>query len=158
METAPPPDTLQVMHQILVPLAAALVGACGWILLEFCGRPVRQFFELRREIRTEMLRFAHVSAPNPAARFLPSWSGDDFDFDATLDEARTASELFRQMGARMMAFGETEWLAAKIVRAFGFEPVVAGYTLIKLSADLITYGSDRAPHRAALAKALRFKF
>src|SRR5271156_841784 len=42
---------------------ALFFGAIGWLALEFLGRPIRDFFDLRRRVRTEMLKFEHVSLP-----------------------------------------------------------------------------------------------
>jgi hypothetical protein len=55
----------------------------------------------------------------------------------------------------MMAFGETEWVAAKCVRLLGYGPLEAAHGLIGLSNLLVEYGSERAPHRASINNALR---
>ena len=54
-----------------------------------------------------------------------------------------------------MAFGETEWVAAKCVRLLGFEPLEAAQGLIGLSNSFVDYGPERAAHRARINNTLR---
>jgi hypothetical protein len=42
---------------ILDAFGVLIFGAIGWFTLEFFGRPIRDFFDLRRRVRTEMLKF-----------------------------------------------------------------------------------------------------
>jgi hypothetical protein len=39
---------------LLNALGVIALGAMGWFTLEFVGRPVRGFFDLRRQVRTHM--------------------------------------------------------------------------------------------------------
>jgi hypothetical protein len=40
-----------------------LVGAASaWLLTEFLGRPFRQFFDMRREVSSSLVRFGNVMA------------------------------------------------------------------------------------------------
>jgi len=61
-------------------------GLVGWFATDFLARPIRQFFQLRGEICEAAVMFDNVRA------------GDV----TRLKEARDA---FRELGARMLAFG-----------------------------------------------------
>jgi hypothetical protein len=100
-----------------------------------------------------MLRLANVPAPDPKWTY-PTYSKDDLDrlFRPTLEVQST----FRSLGTRMMAFGETELVAAKCVQLLGFDPLEAAHGLIGLSNAFSEYGPERAAHRARINKALRF--
>ena len=52
------------MAQFLSGLSDVLLGAMGWVALEFVGRPIRSFFDLRRETRRQMFFLANVSPVN----------------------------------------------------------------------------------------------
>ncbi len=75
-----------------------------------------------------------------------------------MESVREAQEILRDLGVRAMAFGKTEWLAAKVLRFMRLDPIEAGHSLIGLSNAYDKYGEERAAHRANIAKALRFPF
>src|SRR5262249_32701105 len=105
-------------------------------------------------IRHEMLRLANVTAPDP------SWSGPTYSeetLEKLLRPSRDAQAKLRSLGTRMIAFAETEWIAAKGVRRLGYDPLRAGQGLIGLSNSIGVYGMERAEHRASINKALRFR-
>ena len=43
-------------------LTVATTGAFGWFALEFLGRPIRNFFDMRRSVRDQMLLLGNVAA------------------------------------------------------------------------------------------------
>jgi hypothetical protein len=43
------------MTSILSGILPLVFGAIGWVVFEFLGRPVRSFFDLRRETKRQML-------------------------------------------------------------------------------------------------------
>ena len=51
------------MTTVISAAGAILLGAIGWFTLEFVGRPIRQFFDLRREIHQQMMFLANVAIP-----------------------------------------------------------------------------------------------
>jgi hypothetical protein len=138
-------------------LSALIVGFLGGVLgalsTDFIRAPFRQFFTLRTEIRHEMLRLANVPPPDP------SWTHPTYSEEA-VDRLRRpsldAQATLRNLGTRMMAFAETEYIATRCVRLFGFEPLEAARGLIGLSNSFVQYGPERAEHRARINKALRF--
>src|SRR5262249_28515021 len=120
-----PWDTLSTL------VTAFLGGIVGALASDFVRVPFRQFFNLRAEIRSEMLRLANVSA---------------LDLTRNLE----AQETLRRLGARMMAFGETETVVVKIVRWRGYDPKEAGSGLIGFSNTFSERGSERAAHRGRI--------
>jgi hypothetical protein len=130
------------LYTLIVGFIGGILGALG---VDFVRAPVRQFFNLRTEIRHKMLRLANVPAPDPKWTF-PTYSQNDLD--RLLGPSREAQSTFRDLGTRMMAFGETEWVASKCVRWLGFEPSEAARGLIGLSNSFVEYGAERAAHRA----------
>ena len=156
---------------ILTAFGGILLGAMGWLALEFVGRPVRGFFDLRREVHQQLMFLANVAVPSKASSYghsahidaiLASARGIDVEAEkaaharevATFESAVTT---LRRLGTQMKAFGETEFFAALSVRLLGFDPVKAGSGLIGLSNSLHEYGQPRASHRATIEEALKLR-
>ena len=136
-----------------VALELVLLGI-GWIGFRFLTRNIRDFLDLRLEIRRHMQRFATVASLRSDA---PPLSGaetppgaDPSPIDEPSLEHGTA--VFRQLGFRMLLFTQNARLAAWVVRMMGYDPVKAGDNLISLSHD-----TGRAFRRKSVADALRFK-
>jgi len=135
-------------------LTVAATGAFGWFAIEFLGRPIRKFFELRRLVRYQIL-LANVPAPQARETCVTSEQIKRYDID--LKNSREAQRILRDLGARMLAFGESETAACIAIKPFGFDPSIAGHNLIGLSNSLDRYGTDRAAFRKDVEAALRFK-
>ena len=135
-------------------LTVAATGAFGWFAIEFLGRPIRKFFDLRRLVRHQIL-LANVPAPQPRETCVTSEQIKRYAIDQK--NAREAQRILRDLGARMLAFGESETAACIAIKPFGFDPSIAGHNLIGLSNSLDRYGSDRAALRRNVEEALRFK-
>jgi len=130
-----------------------LGGVVGAVAIDFVRTPLREFFALRTEIRDVTLRLANIPPPDPTWK-VPTYSEEAIE--RLLRPSREAEAKLRSLGSRMIAFGDTEWIAVEIVRYLGFDPSQAGYGLIGLSNSLAQYGDERATHRASINKALRF--
>ena len=136
-------------------LTVAATGAFGWSALAFLGPPIRNFFDLRRLVRHRMSFLANVPAPQPRETCVTSEQIKRYDKD--LKNSREAQRILRDLGARMLAFGESETAACIAIKPFGFDPSIAGHNLIGLSNSLDRYGTDRAAFRKDVEAALRFK-
>ena len=134
-------------------LAVAATGAFGWFAIEFLGRPIRKFFELRRLVRHQIL-LANVSAPQARETCVTSEQIKRYDID--LKNSREAQRILRELGSHLLAFGESEPAACIVIKPFGFDPFIAGRNLIGLSNTLDRYGTDRATFRKNVEKALQF--
>jgi hypothetical protein len=136
-----------------VALELVLLGI-GWIGFRFLTRNIRDFLDLRFEIRRHMQRFATVAplrsdAPRMSVVETPP-GADPSPIDEPSLEHGTA--VFRQLGFRMLLFTQNARLAAWVVRMMGYDPVKAGDNLISLSHD-----TSREFRRKSIADALRFK-
>jgi hypothetical protein len=112
------------------------LAAITWIVLEFAARPVRSFFDLRREVRRRMLQFANVPV------FKPTPGNEGIDVSHMIPGAKEARDAFRDLGSQMRSFGETEHAATWV---YG------------LSNTIAKYGPERAAHRKDINAALRIK-
>jgi hypothetical protein len=142
------------MAQFLSVVSVVLLGAIGWFALEFIGRPIRSFFDLRRETRRQMLFLANV----PPVSFID----DDLRASEPVHQQSIAAVLnvektFRDLGTQLIAFGESEWAASRLVRIAGFDPIAAGNALIGFSNNANDRGAERAEFRRRITEALRFE-
>src|SRR5690242_17900310 len=118
-----------------------LTGIAGWLVAEFFGRPFRAFFQMRTEIRQEMLRLENVPPPKPHWTY-PTYTRDDLD--RLMKPSSDAKVTFRGLGTRLKAFTETERGATKAVEFLGFNPADAALGLIGLSNVFDKHGEERA--------------
>ncbi len=137
----------------LVTIAGA--GALGWIVLEFLGKPIGAFFDLRDQVRAQLLLLANVAPPKP--RETISTSPQIHQYGVALKAGREAHRILRDLGSQMLAFSENEIAACNGVAPFGFDPVAAGSDLIALSNTYDRYWAGRADFGNKIEKALRFK-
>ena len=135
-------------------LTVAATGGLGWFAVQFLGRPIRNFFALRRSVRHQMLFLANAPAPQPRETCVTFEQIQRYDTD--LKNVREAQRILRDLGSHMLAFGESETAACIAIKPFGFDPSIAGRNLIGLSNTLDRHGTDRATFRKNVEKALRF--
>jgi hypothetical protein len=141
--------------QLIWPFVA---GAAGWFVLEFVGRPVRQFFDLRGEVIRQMAVFANVRARWKEVRdSVGATSGEVEEMglsDLEIQRLEEAQRLLRDLASQMRAFAQNEWLAVRIVRWLHYDPLKASGGLFGLSNALDTYGGNRAFQTKAVEGAL----
>ena len=142
------------MQWYVIFISVATIGALGWFALELIGRPVRNFFDLRRSVRHQMLSLANIPAPQPRETCVTSEQIRQYDAD--LKNAREAQRSLRDLASQMLAFAESERAACIAVRPFGFDPSSAGSGLIGLANTLDRHGTGRASFRKNVERALRF--
>jgi hypothetical protein len=146
---------------IIQTLITATVAALAWIILEFVGRPLRKFLDLRGEVIRNLVQFANVRA---RYKDIPDDSGAvsgeveelnlGYDEIARLESAQNA---FRDLAAQLSAFSGNETFALRAAMLLGYDPANASKGLIGLSNELDTYGEGRSFHRKTLAVALKLK-
>jgi hypothetical protein len=100
---------MSVILSILWPVALSFIG---WLVFQLIGRPVRDFLDLRREVRRRMLQFANV----PVVKLTPAGKG--LDPSELVPRGKEAQDLFRDLGSQMRSFGETEYGATWVLRRF----------------------------------------
>jgi hypothetical protein len=130
-------------------LVVIVLGAVGWFGAEFIGRPVREFFDLRRKFKTQMLRFGDLTLPPlPLDKRLVR--------PRVTDDLRNARVALGDLSDEMISFGQSEWLAAYFVRRLGFHPITAGRRLAVLAEELGTDLESRDANYRAVCRALKF--
>src|SRR5258708_2612260 len=106
----------------LVTIAGA--GALGWIVLEFLGKPVRAFFDLRDQVRAQLLLLANVAPPKRQETISTSLKIQQYD--VALKAGREAQRILRALGPQMLAFRKSKIPACNGIATFGFDAVAAG--------------------------------
>ncbi|MEY9110378.1 hypothetical protein ABH999_006574 [Bradyrhizobium yuanmingense] len=143
------------MQTILSFLGLAASGALGWFALEFVGRPIRSFFDLRKEVRQQLLFLANIQTELPKP-FIMLEDRSRKTFDRMVEAKRIKGRTLRELGTKMLAFAEGEQLAEPVLRKLGYDPRSAGDALMGLSNNL-EHGEARARFSIAIEKALRFE-
>ncbi|MBI4275508.1 MAG: hypothetical protein HY659_12505 [Rhizobiales bacterium] len=145
-----------IIFEVILPIAAVVAG---WIAMEFVGRPVRKFFDLRGEVIRRMTQFANVRARQKEVRDdVGATSGNVELLDlsdkenARLEEAQS---VLRDLASQMRSFADNELLAVRIVRLLRYDPQNASAGLIGLSNSIDTFGGNKAFQIKTIEKALR---
>jgi hypothetical protein len=142
------------MTQFLSGISVVLLGAIGWFALEFVGRPIRSFFDLRRETGRQMFFLANVA---PVEFVDDHIRAADPAHQRSIAAVQNVEKTFRDLGTQLLAFGESEWPASRLVKLAGFDATAAGNALIGFSNNANVYGAEKAEFRRRVGQALRFK-
>jgi hypothetical protein len=147
------------MDVTLQTIGSFAVAAFAWIILEFIGRPLRRFFDLRGEVLRQLTMFANVF---PLYKDIPDDSGaisgnmEVLDVpQAEIDRTHEAERIFRDLASQMRAFAGNETLALSACRMIGYDPFSAGSGLIGLSNSIDKDRPERAFHKKTIAIALK---
>ena len=135
----------------LITISAAAV--LGWFVFELLGRPIRAFFELRRKILKRLLVLGNISLPKP--REMAVSSREIREYNQAVRNVREAQRIFRNLGFRLLAFGENEPATRNALGLLGWNLVAAGSGLIKLSEAYSRPDTNRAGLCNQIKKALR---
>ena len=142
------------MQTILAFLGFAVSGAVGWFVSEFVARPIRSFFDLRKEVRQQMLFLSNVVTDLPKP-FVTIEDKSRKRFDQLVEAKQRKRLVLRELGTKLLAYADGEPVAAFLLRKLGYDPRSAGSALIGLSNNL-GQGNERATFSTSLKKALRF--
>jgi hypothetical protein len=135
-------------------LIAVIAAAGGWLAVLLIGRPVRDFFDLRREVRRRMIEFSNIPARWNEA---PDAPGARIAINISSAEAESLNEAERVLlclASQMASFAETETIAVWALKQIGFDPAKAGRGLIGLSNTVDTYGNSHAFYMRSTEEAL----
>lgn len=150
---------------MLQALSGFLAAAIGWLTLEFLGRPLRRFFDLRGETvelltRVGNIRAAYSQFDEEVAEGIFTSRRESAHIELTsveLDALASARKEIRALASRFCAFALNETIASKAVALIGYNALNAGQSLIGLSNMLDTYGKERSDQKNAVSAALKFK-
>ena len=129
------PDTAMTWPEAVF-VELILIGI-AWNGLKFITRNVRRFFELRYEVRRQMLGVAAALWPSDEA--------------AALQRGEPEPATFRELGFQILMLAHNARLACWSLRLMGFDPVKAGDNLISLA-----HNPRLVFRRRLIARALRF--
>jgi hypothetical protein len=127
-------------------LMSLLLGAAGWIALEFFGRPVRRFFDLRQECKRQLLLLWDTPEAVSAGEVL---------YGAN-DPLQEPKRVLNELGARLISFDASEPFAAWFVRWMRFNARKAGGGLMILANELGTLSESRKKNVRFVEEALKF--
>ena len=114
-------------------------------------REMRFFFETRRQVRMQMLRFADL-------RWHVASIFDDA-ITASADQAAfgEAQTIFGNLSDELIAFGESKSLATFVIRRLGMDAIAAGHRLGLIADEFGARNEDRAANYRIVARLLRFR-
>jgi hypothetical protein len=134
----------------LITISATAV--LGWFAFELLGRRIRAFLGLRRKILEQMLVLGNISLPKP--REMAVSSLEIREYDKAVRNVREAQRIFRNLGFRLLAFGENEPATCNALGLLGLNLVAAGSELIKLSEAYPRPDTDRSGLQNQIKRAL----
>ncbi len=147
------------MASALQVIGSFLAAALGWVVLEFIGRPLRKFFDLRGEIIRRLIEFANIRArwkDIPDSSGAVSGEREALSLsDGEIARLEEAQKMLRDLASQMRAFAENETFARLIAQMLGYNLKDASAGLIGLSNSFDTYGETKAFQRKTLTRALR---
>jgi hypothetical protein len=130
------------------------LGALGWFATYFVGRPIRDFYDLRREVIHKSVLYANVAA---AVREFPDGSVEHVEIsEEEMKRLQEAQIAFRDLSARMRAFALNEHLAVWVVKR-QYNPWEASEALLRVSNTLHKFGGARANAHSELERVLNFR-
>jgi hypothetical protein len=162
--TEPLPMTtfLDLVKSTLPVVGAAFAAAAGWVILEFVGRPLRRFYDMRGEAIVLLIDYANLRARyREIEDDVGATSGKIVDLDVDVDEIKRLDEgqkVYRNLAPRLRAFAVTETSARWIViRVLHQDPSAASKGLIGISNSLHEENRRRQSrfHRQMLIDALK---
>src|SRR6266436_2305986 len=139
-----------------------ILGALGafidWMALEFVGKPVRVFFDLKRDSLEKLTLYANVRARKAQVMMNDDGVMSSHAVPFASDEEKRLQEAeaeFRLCGSKLHAFARTEGLAIVALRRLGFEPANAGQGFIGLSNSVGEYGQARHDNKKLIEQSLK---
>jgi hypothetical protein len=141
---------------MLQSLITGFLGGVGaWFLTDYVAKPLRRFYDLRREVSRCLVVFGNVGARSAidqsGARKKLELSADE---DARLVDAQNT---FRGLAGDMRAFANVDFLANWLVTRLGYDADKIASALIALEGELPTKGKPRADARERVQKLLHIR-
>jgi hypothetical protein len=143
---------------VLSTIGSFAAAGAGWIVLEFFGRPLRKFYDLRGETICLVAQTANVSPRWKEIRDDGGSTGNVKALEVSDDQItdlKEAGKLLRDLASRLRAFAGNETYAVRFVQWRSYDPMTASAGLFGLSNSLDTYGENKAFQKKTISKALR---
>jgi hypothetical protein len=139
-------DLFRNLWPFLVPIIGAPIA---WFMTAFVARPIRHFFDLRREAKT--LSILLWNAPEYGRQ-------DPEDWQLQMSVLKDKRDHLTDLGAQIFSFSQSERFAVFVVRILGYDPAGAGRAAQRLAFELGTNIEDRDKNYRKLDTALKFPF
>jgi hypothetical protein len=131
-------------------LAGFLIGVLGWFMINFVGRPIREFWNLRGEVAHALNKYSrYISGPPSEPRLL-------FPVDRSEDSRQVAIKEFVDLAHRLIAFWDNEALARRALMGIGIRGDACGRMLLD-TAEALNARNSLGPRRSDLVATLRLK-
>jgi len=143
---------------VLQAIGSFAAGAIAWVVLEFIGRPLRKFYDLRGETVYRLSKIANVRSLAKTTSSEPSPSGEvqyDRLSEPEMADLADAIKTVRDLASQFRAFSFNETCALHFTRLLGYDPLKASEGLFGLSNSLLTYNGERVVHRTTVQTALK---
>jgi hypothetical protein len=123
----------------------------GQIAVELIGRPIQTISRLRQHALERLLAFRDMTLPRPRETAVSSQQIREHD--QAMRGVRAAQHSFGDLGAQLIAFGETEPTLCALMALCGQDVVLAGHALINLSHAYAAAKDDSEEVRRAIEEA-----
>ncbi len=133
----------------LITISAVLF--LGRVTLELISRPIQTILRLRHRALERMLAFRNMELPGP--RELAVSSLEIRKYDEASRNVRQAGRTFAELGAQLIAFGESEPTVCILMALCGLDVLLAGHELINLADAYAAAKIDSDEHRRAIGEA-----
>ena len=141
---------------MLQAIGSFAAGAIAWVVLEFFGRPLRKFYDLRGETVYRLSKIANVRSLAKTTEPSPSGEGQyDRLSEPEMADLADAIKTVRDLASQFRAFSFNETYALHFTRLLGYDPLKASEGLFGLSNSLLTYNGERVVHRTTVQTALK---
>jgi hypothetical protein len=132
----------------------ALSMLIGWVGLEFVGKPVRAFFDIKKDCLEILTLYGNVG---PRGVYLHDDHLQPVNAQIVAKEHRLkeAEDAFRKCGSKLQAFANTERLAVIALRRLGYQPLDAGRGFVGLSNSIGEHGQTRSENRKLIERSLK---
>ena len=133
----------------LITISAVLF--LGRVTVELIGRPIQTILRLRHHALERMLAFQNLQLPG--RRELAVSSREIRGYDQASRNLRHAQQTLAELGAQLLAFGESEPTVRTLMALGGMDAIVAGHELINLARIYAAAKIDSNEHRHAIEEA-----
>jgi hypothetical protein len=147
---------MQMTNVIVSFVSGACGGILAWLALDFVQKPIRGFFDLKKESIQVLTRYANVQAR--AKQVSLETERQILDLSPEQEtRLREAEAALRDCGAKFIAFARTETTALVPLRWLGYAPADVGNNFIGLSNSIGEYGSHRNHYQNKVETSLKLK-
>ncbi|KRR21334.1 hypothetical protein CQ14_06705 [Bradyrhizobium lablabi] len=131
-------------------------GFVGWMITEFLAKPFRKGIDLIAEAQSLTIVHANVQARCREVGTAGDGPIEQLHIPEEAEQRlQTAERSFREQGARLQAFAQTDRFAAQTLKLFSIDMLAAGVALVAMSNSIGIYGVNRNRARTNLEAKLR---